>query len=83
MANAPGGFSLQTHDAAAIAFPRYSADINSSELVDRLIEEKSVLVVPGDHFGLDHHLRMSFGLPPDYLRAGLTRIGELLEELAG
>ena len=71
-----GTFSLIPPRAAAIAFPRYHLDVNSTELVERLIHEKSVLIVPGDHFGLDHYLRISFGLPPDYLRAGLDRIHE-------
>jgi aspartate/methionine/tyrosine aminotransferase len=67
--------------AAAISFVRYNLDINSTELVDRLKREKSVLIVPGDHFGLDHHLRISFGPPPDYLTAGLERIHELIVDL--
>ena len=76
-----GTFSLVPPRAAAIAFPRYHLDVNSTELVERLIHEKSVLIIPGDHFGLDHYLRISFGLPPDYLRAGLDRIDELIVEL--
>jgi aspartate/methionine/tyrosine aminotransferase len=76
-----GTFSLIPPRAAAIAFARYHFDINSTGLVDRLIHEKSVLIVPGDHFGLDHYLRISFGLPHDYLRAGLDRIHELIVEL--
>ena len=69
--------------AAAIAFIGYHLDINSSELTDRLIKEKSVLIVPGDHFGLDKYLRVSFGLPPDYLTAGLDRIHQLILEIKG
>ena len=42
----------------------------------RLRTEKSVLVVPGDHFGMDHYLRLGFGEPPEYLRAALERLGE-------
>ncbi len=76
-----GIFALVPPQAAAIAFVRYHLDVNSTELVERLIHEKSVLIVPGDHFGLDHCLRVSFGLPPDYLRAGLDRIHELIVEL--
>jgi len=71
-------FSLVPPQAAAIAFVRYNLPVNSSELVDRLLREQSVLIVPGDHFGLDHHLRISFGLPHDYLRAGLDRISRLV-----
>jgi len=46
-----------------------------------LVQEKSVLIVPGDHFGMDHYLRISFGMPHEYLRAGLDRIHELIVEL--
>lgn len=67
--------------AAAIAFHRYHLHINSTELVERLNQEESVLIVPRDHFGLDHFLRISFGLPPDCLQAGLDRIRELTVEL--
>ena len=62
---------------------RYHLDVNSTELVNRLMHEKSVLIVPGDHFGLDHHFRISYGLPPDYLQAGLDRIHELIVEVGG
>mgnify|MGYP001146693256 CR=1 FL=1 len=82
MARHPGTFSLRPPEAAAIAFVRYQLDMNSSELVDRLRREKSVLIVPGDHFGLDHYVRISFGLPHDYLEAGLERCHELLQELS-
>lgn len=77
-----GTFSLVPPDAAAIAFVRYNLAINSSEMAERLWREKSVLIVPGDHFGLDHFLRISFGLPHEYLEAGLDRIHELIEEVA-
>jgi aspartate/methionine/tyrosine aminotransferase len=78
-----GTFTVVPPQAAAIAFVRYHLDVNSTELVNRLMREKSVLIVPGDHFGLDHHLRISFGLPPDYLRTGLDRIHQLIVELGG
>jgi len=78
-----GLFSLVPPQAAAIAFVRYHLDVNSTELVERLVRDKSVLIVPGDHFGFDHHLRISFGLPRDYLVAGLDRIHELIVELQG
>jgi aspartate/methionine/tyrosine aminotransferase len=76
-------FSVRPPDAAAIAFVRYHLDINSSEFTERLRKEKSVLIVPGDHFGMDHFLRISFGLPHDYLVSALDRIHELIVELGG
>jgi aspartate/methionine/tyrosine aminotransferase len=80
MAEHPGTFGLRPPDAAAIAFVRYNLDINSTEFVERLRREKSVLIVPGDHFGLDHFLRISYGLPHDYLEPALDRIHDLIME---
>ena len=74
-------FSLTPPGAAAIAFVRYHLDINSTAFTDRLCREKSVLIVPGDHFGIDHHVRISYGLPHDYLLPALERIHELVVEL--
>jgi len=76
-------FILTPPQAAAIAFIRYHLDINSTEFAERLRKEKSVLIVPGDHFGMDNFVRISFGLPKDYLTAGLKRIGDLIMELEG
>ncbi|MCZ6591374.1 MAG: aminotransferase class I/II-fold pyridoxal phosphate-dependent enzyme [Alphaproteobacteria bacterium] len=74
-------FSLVPPEAAAIAFVRYHIDINSTTLVERIRDDKSVLIVPGDHFGLDNYIRISYGLPHDYLTAGLDRIHEAIMEL--
>ncbi len=73
--NSHGGlFSYAPPDAGAIVYARYHHAINSTELVTRLRLEKSVLVVPGDHFGMDQHVRLGFGEPPDTLRAALDRV---------
>ena len=74
-------FQLVPPQAAAIAFLRYQLNINSTELANRLIREKSVLVVPGDHFGMDKYIRISFGLPQNYLTEGLTRIQQMVTEI--
>lgn len=67
--------------AAAIAFVKYGLDIDSTRLVERLREEKKVLIVPGDHFGLDRFVRISYGQPHEYLKPALDRIGDLIREL--
>jgi aspartate/methionine/tyrosine aminotransferase len=60
---------------------RYNYRLNSTELVTRLREQHSVLIVPGDHFGMDGYLRIGYGEPPDYVLAGLARLHDLLESL--
>ncbi|MFH2010957.1 MAG: aminotransferase class I/II-fold pyridoxal phosphate-dependent enzyme [bacterium] len=78
-----GDFELVPPQASPIAFVRYHLGINSTALVERCIREQSVLMVPGDHFGMDGHLRLRHGLPPDYLQAGLDRFGAVLDGLGG
>ena len=73
-------FSYRPPEAGAICYVRYALDINSSELAERLRAEKSVLVVPGDHFGMDRYLRVGFGNPAAELEEALNRVAALLEE---
>lgn len=72
-------FSLVPPQAAAIAFVRYHLEVNSMELVKRLIQEQA-FVLPGDVFGLDHFLRISYGLPADYLNEGLNRLYKVMSQ---
>jgi aspartate/methionine/tyrosine aminotransferase len=74
-------FSYVPPDAGAIVYVRYSHAINSTALVNRLRQEKSVLIVPGDHFGMDGYLRIGFGEEVGYLREGLSRLHDLLVDL--
>jgi aspartate/methionine/tyrosine aminotransferase len=76
-----GGFQWIAPEAGAILYVRYGHKVNSTELVNRLRLEKSVLIVPGDHFGMDGYLRLGFGEPPDYINAGLGRVRDLLSSL--
>ena len=55
--------------------------MNSTQLVERLRREQSVLVVPGDHFKMDGYLRLGFGMEPRILSEGLSRTAALLRSL--
>jgi hypothetical protein len=74
-------FDLTEPRAGAIALLRYHLLLTSTELAERLRREQSVLVVPGDCFGLDGHIRLGFGSNGEYLQAGLARISEFLSQL--
>jgi aspartate/methionine/tyrosine aminotransferase len=67
--------------AAAICFIKQNTGVPSLELVHRLMEEKSVLISPGEHFDMPGHLRIGFGSEPEYLRHSLSLISELLNNL--
>jgi len=67
--------------ASAICLTKYHTPINSVELAHRLIQEKSVLISPGDHFQMPNHIRIGFGYNGDKLVTGLNLITELLKEI--
>ena len=74
-------FSHVPPAAGAICYLRYALTMNSTALVERLRREKSVLLVPGDMFGMDGYVRIGIGPPTEYLLAGLDRFGALLREM--
>lgn len=83
MDNQDGRFSYRLPDAGAICYTRYDAPVNSTAFAEKLRTEKSLLTVPGDHFGMDSYLRIGFGNPEDELREGLRRIREAFDEVTG
>jgi aspartate/methionine/tyrosine aminotransferase len=76
-------FELIPPRAGGVAFLRYNMKINSTELADKLLKEKSVFVVAGDFFRMDHYIRIGIGTEKDYFKAGLKLIDETLEEISG
>jgi aspartate/methionine/tyrosine aminotransferase len=76
-----GRVSHAAPEAGAIVLLRYQHAMNSTALVGRLREERSVLIVPGDHFEMDGHLRIGFGSDPEYLGSALELVGEFLDAL--
>lgn len=74
-------FSFRPPRAGAICFARYSLKVNSTELVERLIRERSVLLVPGDHFETDGYLRFGYGPEKGYLLRALGRVEETLKKI--
>ena len=76
-----GSLAWVPPEAGAMAFVRYHQDIGSTALANRLRETEGVLVVPGDHFGLDGHLRIGYGGRAASLREGLARLDRVLADL--
>jgi aspartate/methionine/tyrosine aminotransferase len=72
------GLSHVAPEAGAIVFVRHTHPFRSSDLTERLREEQSVLLVPGDYFDMDGYLRIGFGSDPKYLESALALIGEFL-----
>lgn len=76
-----GLFEFVSPQAGAICFARYRLNISSISLVKKLIEEKSVLIVPGSHFLMENFLRFGYGGKINYLNEALNLIQETLTKI--
>ena len=73
-----GRLTWREPQAGAIALVKYDADVPSVEVAERVRLRQSTLIVPGEHVGLEGHLRVWLGGREAFLREGLRRIGEEL-----
>lgn len=69
--------------AGGIGYARYHLPIGSTTLVERIRQEQSVLLVPGDMFGLKKGLRFGFGYDVEHMLKGLARVDDTLMAIAG
>jgi aspartate/methionine/tyrosine aminotransferase len=74
-----GLFRFVPPKIGGVAFVGYNFDINSTELAMKLLHEQSVLIVPGDAFGVDRYVRIGYGNPK--LLEGLELINRTLKAL--
>jgi len=64
-------FSWVPPQAGAICWARYHSRVDGETLVERVRAGQSVLLVPGEHFGMPGYLRFGFGNELPELRAAL------------
>jgi len=76
-------FRLIPPEAGAIVYPSYNLPINSTALAERLRRDESLLVVPGDQFGMDGYVRIGYGGTGAHLGEGLGRLDRVVRTLAG
>ena len=63
------------------AYLRKNGIGNCKVLVDRLLEEAHVAVVPGPGFGTDEHVRLSYATSQENIEEGLQRMKKFFSEL--
>lgn len=80
-ADAQTWLRMPDSSAGAIGFARFdAAGLGSRDLGEQLRRQQSVLIVPGAFFGVESHIRLNYGAPSDYLRAGLARISDFFHK---
>jgi aspartate/methionine/tyrosine aminotransferase len=74
-------FTYVRPEAGAFIYSGYKLPIESTELVNRLRVEQSVLVTAGDQHGLDKGIRTGFGYDVEKTVKGLDRVETLMRSL--
>jgi aspartate/methionine/tyrosine aminotransferase len=68
--------------AGAIAFAEVDLPMPTRDVVEQIRIDRSVLLVPGEMFGVDNGIRFGFGYDVQHTLKGLSLAGETLAELS-
>lgn len=82
------GVRIRDPRGAFYAYPNISVALGKNGIhsplafSEQLLAQKHVAVVPGEAFGTDRHVRISYATSMAELERGLDRIGQFIQELA-
>lgn len=82
------GLTCTVPEGAFYVYPNVSAFLGkggvktASDLAAKLLSEAHVVVVPGEAFGTNEHIRLSYAVSGDVIDKGVERIREYLAKLA-
>ncbi len=89
--NAIDGISCPMPQGAFYTFPKINALFgrrangrtlsNSADVIDYLLDTAGVAAVPGEAFGADDHMRLSYAASMEALRTGLDRLDQAVQQL--
>jgi len=65
-------FTWHPPQAGAICLVKYRHGVKATDLVEKIRAEHSILLVPGDHFGLPNHIRFGYGDELQHFQAALA-----------
>jgi aspartate aminotransferase len=81
------GLTCTVPEGAFYVYPNVKAFLGkggvrtSSDMAAKLLSEAHVVVVPGEAFGTDEHIRLSYAVSGDVIDKGVARIREYLAKL--
>jgi aspartate aminotransferase len=82
------GLTCTVPEGAFYVYPNVSAFLgkggvrNTTELAAKLLSEAHVVVVPGEAFGTDEHIRLSYAVSGDVIDKGVARLREYFAKLS-
>jgi aspartate/methionine/tyrosine aminotransferase len=74
-------FTWHRPAAGAICWTRYRQSMSGLDIVEKMRAEHSVLLVPGEHFGMPGYLRFGYGEGLQHLQEALAETERGLKRL--
>jgi aspartate/methionine/tyrosine aminotransferase len=74
-------FKWQRPQAGAMVYVKYSLPIKSKDLMQKILQDKNILIVAGDDYDMENHIRIGIGLGAKDLKIALDKIGEVVREI--
>lgn len=79
--NIPGIAYIRPQGAFYLFCDISSSGLKSQEFAMRFLDEEKVAVIPGDGFGCDDYIRLSFALNIDKIKKGVDRLEKWVKQL--
>ncbi len=74
-------FTWTRPEAGAMVYIKYSLPITSRDLMQKILQDKNILIVAGDDYDMENHIRMGLGLEINDLKIALSRVAEVIREI--
>ena len=74
-------FIWKKPEAGAMVYIKYSLSIKSSDLMQKILQDKNILIVAGDDYGMDNYIRIGLGIEIEKLEIALAKVAEVIREV--
>lgn len=74
-------FEWKRPEAGAMVYVKYSLPIKSSDLMQKILQDKNILIVAGEDYDMENHIRIGLGLESKDLKIALEKIAEVIREI--
>lgn len=74
-------FEWKRPEAGAMVYVKYSLPIRSRDLMKKILQDKNILIVAGEDYEMENHIRIGLGLEINDLKIALEKIAEVIREI--
>ena len=74
-------FEWKRPEAGAMVYIKYLLPIKSKDLMQKILQDKNILIIAGDDYEMENYIRIGLGIETDKLKIALEKIAEVIREI--